>query len=385
MANDFRAPTEPWRAFTTYARDPLAKAVYTRGWGRLRFSLLYLSFYLLNGVLGPGVYALLWPAEFAEQLRWALRPTNVAFSLIIPPLTAGFYHWISDAPRRLIVDLIGSDVFKNLPEHDLLKLNQRVSLAQRLFDYHGWTFASLAIGALLMPTVAIFTMLGLAVSPPGQHNWVGALIFFPAGFVGAYMVCMIIAQEIRTISAVRGLFLDMPMTLYPWHPDHCGGLRPLNDYALKFTYILAIFGFGLSLGAYQSWLAGGLQRDLVLLIAIGVYAVLAPYCFFASLGTAHVAMEKVKEAQLETISERFNVIYRESQSLLSKSGGNSLRNKVDEIEQLHRLYKLTEQFPVWPFDSANIRRFVAAVSGSLLPFTPVIANIVIKAIQSAFK
>lgn len=78
-------------------------------------------------------------------------------------------------------------------------------------------------------------------------------------------------------------------------------------------------------------------------------------------------MRTVKERQLEAISEQFNLVYQSSQKALVEQNPETLKGLVEKMEHLQHLHRITMAFPVWPFDVTSIRRFSAAVIGSLLP------------------
>jgi hypothetical protein len=195
------------------------------------------------------------------------------------------------------------------------------------------------------------------------------------------MVCMIVAREICVIKSVGRLFKNMPIKLYPWHPDRCGGLGYLSQYALRFSYFIGIGGFGLSLLTFQAIQAGTIFSDILLMFTLVAYVILAPYCFFATLGTAHHSMQAIKEKQLAVISGQFNQVYQSSQEALEEENPGVLKGLVEKIETIQRLQKITEAFPVWPFDVASIRRFFAAVIGSLLP---IFASLVVMLVERIF-
>lgn len=365
MANGSIPPHNNSMSVNSYACDPLLTTIKKWQLGLFPFAMAYLGLYVVSSVLSLIVFLLFWPNELPTQLESALKPSSIAYTLLLPPLAAGFYHWISYAPGKLIDRLLESDVLKHLYEENLPELKQWISYAQKLFGNPIWPVLSIivVVAAFVLPEI----LESQPTRPPGEHAWVSGIIMIPAFGLGWYMVCMIVAREFCVIKSVGRLFKGMPIKLYPWHPDRCGGLGYLSQYALRFSYFIGIAGFGLSLLTFQAIQADTISQDFLLMFALVAYAFLAPYCFFATLGTAHQAMQAVKEKQLAVISGQFNRVYQSSQEALEEENPEILKGLVEKIENIQRLQKITEAFPVWPFDVTSIRRFFAAVVGSLLP------------------
>lgn len=135
---------------------------------------------------------------------------------------------------------------------------------------------------------------------------------------------------------------------------------------MRFTYLIAIAGLGVSLRVYTSASQGILWGEYPILVAAGAYLVLAPFCLFAPLGTAHTAMEEVKKRFMMQVS---NQLLREMDAAFARLDGppGALKEHVLKIEYLQKVYEVTRRFPVWPFDIATLRRFVATITAPVLP------------------
>jgi hypothetical protein len=211
-----------------------------------------------------------------------------------------------------------------------------------------------------------------APEPFGEDIWIYALVGLPLATVGVYMVCMIAAKEFATIYALRHLFQGEAFRLVPLHPDGCGGLQALSKYALTFGYFLAVAGLGLALLSVQSINGGAEQfaKDYILHLGLGLYVVLAPLTFFASVGTAHARMAAHKRALLLWVSRLFDETH--SDVVEAMKGTKALSDTtLAEVSRLHSLYRTVESFPVWPFDMRTIRNFSAVV---LVPVLTVVVS-----------
>jgi len=247
--------------------------------------------------------------------------------------------------------------------HDMV-LDGKGSI-EEAYNRRTWIILSM----LVMVLCVLFSMVR-----PGFREAVGAIgsdimlfnaLMLPLAGLQMYTISMIVAKEVTTIRSLGKLFSHTSINLRPLDPDMCGGLHRLRDFAIIVTYLIAWAGLGLCLLAYLSFQAGHLATDYVLHILLASYLIVAPYCFFATLGTAHQAMKVAKESFLSNISEQFQSIYSETQKQLTLKHGE-LRESLGKIEQLQTFYKLTQAFPVWPFDVGSIRRFVVTTAAPVL-------------------
>jgi hypothetical protein len=174
-----------------------------------------------------------------------------------------------------------------------------------------------------------------------------------------------VARQAVTIWGLRQVFRHFEVTPHPLHPDRCGGLRAINSYAVGFTYIIAVAGIGVGLLSYVTvHRSGALTPDTV--IWLGVYVVLALFSFFLPPWTAHAAMAEAKRKLLMDISRQFQQAYAKTTASLEGENGE-FKAHVERIESLHSLYRLTDSFPVWPFDTATLSRFAVTVTVPLVP------------------
>ena len=81
-------------------------------------------------------------------------------------------------------------------------------------------------------------------------NWkYGALIVVtttPGWMLGFYMIAMLVIRGIITFIGLRKVFHAAEVNVQPLHPDKCGGLTDLRDYALRLSYMIAAFGLGIA-------------------------------------------------------------------------------------------------------------------------------------------
>jgi hypothetical protein len=97
-----------------------------------------------------------------------------------------------------------------------------------------------------------------------------------------------------------------------------------------------------------------------------VYLIGAPGTFFGSIGLAHNPMKQARDELLSRISDRFMLEYGAVRSKL-EGKIEDLRSLRERIDELKKLYDVAADFPVWPFDATNLRRFFGALSTPLVP------------------
>jgi hypothetical protein len=286
------------------------------------------------------------------------------FSLLVTPFIWGFYAWMSCSAPRVFSELEARDLFPRLSDADAKRV---MDGCRRVFASQWWSAAALAL-AITAGAVTLLLRIPEAELPL-------ALVKLPVWFVGWYMMSIIIARALAMILSLRVYFSNRKIRLQPLHPDRCGGLGPLNQYALTFSYLIAGCAFGLGVITYLSAPTWNANPDWILVGALAAYVVLAPYCFFATLGIAHRAMRAAKDELLGAIAKQFESDYRRVHKALGESS-ETVRAHVRRIAQLRSLYRMTESFPVWPFDWVSIRRFAAAVLTPLIPIAAALLEFV---------
>ena len=355
--------------FKSYRRDPLARLIIDRlKLKPYQFALVMLGTKALFYALISALYAVFYPSGvLTDFLVWARRSwAHLVFSLI-PPGIMGFYCWINIATGRLFDGLVKDRIVEANSErlHDMV-LDGKGSI-EEAYNRRTWVILSILVVVLAVLLSIVRSGFREAVGAIGSDIMLFNAVMLPLTALQVYTISMIVAQELTTIRSLGKLFGHTSINVRPLHPDRCGGLRRLRDFAIIFTYLIALAGLGLCLLGYLSFQAGHLATDYYLHFLLASYLILAPYCFFATLGTAHRAMKAAKESFLRNISEQFQSTYAETQKQLTSKHGK-LRESLGKIEQLQTLHKLTRSFPVWPFDARSIQRFSITTAAPLLSF-----------------
>ena len=177
---------------------------------------------------------------------------------------------------------------------------------------------------------------------------------------------------IRTISVslfLASLVRQGHIRMLPFHPDHCGGLRPVGRLGLRNQYGLTVFGinvvlFLLTARAYQA------LPPVHALIAVTIvgYLVVGPLVFLGPLAPFRSGMVRTKGDLLGEVAARLRL---ELQRLRKEiSHGVITREDEELIDRLRKIGSVIDELPVWPFDSGTLLRFVTAY---LLPLLSAVA------------
>jgi len=320
---------------------------------------------LLYG-LTAALYVVFYPSGvLIDFLVWTQRSWVNLVSLLIAPGIMGFYCWINVTTGHLFDGLVKDKIIEANSErlHDMV-LDAKRSI-EEAYNRRIWIILSILVIVLCVLFSIVRPGFREAAGTIGSDIMLFHAVMLPFLALQVYTNSMIAAKEITTIRSLGKLFGNTSINVRPLHPDRCGGLRRLRDFAIIVTYLIALGGLALCLLIYLSFQAGHLATDYYLYFLFAIYLILAPYCFFATLGTAHQAMKAAKESFLRNISEQFQSTYVEIQKQLTSEHGE-IRESLGKIEQLQTLHKLTRSFPVWPFDAESIRRFSITTAAPLL-------------------
>jgi hypothetical protein len=359
--------------FKTYLGDPLGVLVIDR----LCLSPLQFGLIALGGALVVDAISFaLVGGEVIALSGWTETWAYVVYLYVIFPAIVGAYVWVSLASAELFLGLRQSEaLIASNEEYDRFTRGHRSSL-EALYNRPGWAMASLAVVIL----VAVYYAFVYTAGWPRTLLLLRAVKVLVLYMPGWYAICQIVAREIVTIWGLRQVFRRFKVDPHPLHPDRCGGLRAINNYAVGFAYVIAVAGVGVGLMAWVTLRReGGLSPDTAVWVA--AYVVLASLCFFLPPWTAHRAMAEAKHRLLSDISGQFQRDYAEATARLADDPV-ALRERVDKVQDLRALYELTDAFPVWPFDTATLRRFAVTLSA---PLVPVVVELAIGIVSSALR
>jgi hypothetical protein len=182
-----------------------------------------------------------------------------------------------------------------------------------------------------------------------------------------YMIVIMLVRHAVVTWASLVFFRQYKPDIHVLHPDRCGGLAFLGRFSLRGAYLLAIVALDISLLILHNVDIVGVSAmsDRYVVGAILAYGLLAPLAFFAPLASAHRGMSQAKVDAEKLISDEANRLYKSIQVDLGH--GRLDATAIAQLDDLHRLSKMTADFPVWPLDLGTIGRFATIVLIPLIP------------------
>ena len=190
-----------------------------------------------------------------------------------------------------------------------------------------------------------------------------------------FLLCLFLFYALIVIYLFRNIALSLllgdivrhaRLQLLPWHPDRCGGLRPVGRLGLRNQYALSIFGVNVVLMAWVMIhdIVGTQEKipaSLYALMIAGViaYLILGPIVFVAPLLPFRSGMQANKAELRSEIVQRLRM---ESERLRKQLPLKAAVTKEDEelIERLRQMCAAIDELPVWPFDPGTLRKFMTA-------------------------
>ena len=266
-----------------------------------------------------------------------------------------------------------ADAFESLARRNVLPRRRYAAFVDRTGrDFSG---PAVVVGAVLAPVVVL---IGWWLNDPGfvagsrkdKLPWtvpelieVGASLPL-ASLVGIGLVRMsIIGRGIHRLGKRRKLHV------YPYHPDGCGGLRPIGDLCLWNGIIIAFPAVALAvfvLAGVFGQLGGPHLVHVVLMLVVALAAVVA---FGRPLLGIHAAMEAAALEQpvtFEAMEQITPSLHDGALRFLRQAGpGQPIDARIGwlnasalELEALARSYRVLAHPAVWPVDLGHVIKFL---------------------------
>jgi hypothetical protein len=218
-------------------------------------------------------------------------------------------------------------------------------------------------------TALLFALLTLmANSRPESGSWIAAggrgvattyfISLFFLYFIILFFVVRCIAMAVYLNAVVSRK--SASISLQPFHPDHCGGLRPVGQLGLRNQYTVTILGLNIVVLAATVWekLPHDFGHVAIIASATAAYLILGPIVFMGPLLPFHQCMDREKQRALAIVVERL----RQEFNRISKQipAGQFTAREALFVARLRKFGGTIEDLPVWPFDSRTLVRFASA-------------------------
>jgi len=214
------------------------------------------------------------------------------FDFILIPLVFGYYVWISSKGGYLFLDLkrrgIKLDGENKFDRFAYASVNN-------LINHRFWSIASATVAACLIAVTVFSAATYQTIWGPRESNFILFSLWKVPILWGFswYMVFVTFIKETAIIISLRRLLRKENLSLNASHEDRQGGMKPVSDYAMKFTYFIMACGFGFVLLFIRSWKYEYLREDMLVDIGLLIYMGLACFFFFFLLSPAHRLIKRL--------------------------------------------------------------------------------------------
>jgi hypothetical protein len=159
------------------------------------------------------------------------------------------------------------------------------------------------------------------------------------------------------------------LQMLPFHPDKCGGLRPMGRFGLRNQYLLTILGMNIVFLVIVTVRYLKVPTSLAGLVAGAAagYLLLGPIVFMGPLLSFRGAMIRTKAGLLSEVAQRLRLELQRLRKELP--AGKLLREDEELIDRLRKVGEVIDELPVWPFDADTLRKFLTAYVAPLAAAT----------------
>ena len=207
-----------------------------------------------------------------------------------------------------------------------------------------------------------------AYAPANVGYWIaregvlqpGGYVFLASVFAFYALIPIYVLRNVAISYFLRDLVRVSQLRMLPYHPDKCGGLRPVGHIGLRNQYALTVIGINVALLMIVSSHFGVVQPWLVALIiaAVAAYVILRPLVFIAPLLPFRAKMLETKTQLMSEVAARLRT---ELQRLRAALPSADIKKEDEElIDRLRNVGSVIDNLPVWPFDLATKRKFLIA-------------------------
>ena len=235
---------------------------------------------------------------------------------------------------------------------------------------------------LMFVLVCIFQVIIPIFAPQEIRSWALMPDVYPGVF--CFAVVWALFQWVVVVGNVLWYALSIALTVFPvlyryakkdsleivpLAPDGKGGLAPIGDLSYALTLTISC---GMLL--LVSWLVL-FGIDLQMVIGFPLYILALTALFFLPLQSVHLAMKRAKDLEIRRIAGLFRLDYSELPEVRDlqevqkdEHRHQSLRDRIEYLADLDRLFRRVETMSVWPFNVTMLRQFFSLILVPMLLF-----------------
>jgi hypothetical protein len=164
--------------------------------------------------------------------------------------------------------------------------------------------------------------------------------------------------------------------MLPFHPDKCGGLRPVGQLGLRNQTTLSILGLNVVILAVVSLSSLPRLPSQYHLIAVSAvaYLILGPIVFMAPLLPFRRGMLRTKSEWMSEVARRLRIEF--DRLRIQIQSAQITKEDEDLVDRLRKIGSVIEELPVWPFDARTLRKFAGAYVVPLVPLSAFVGKVV---------
>ena len=216
-----------------------------------------------------------------------------------------------------------------------------------------------------------FHLLRIGNEQPNLAGVWGFLVFNPiAGYLGVLMARLIIVFACQCVEVSR----CEKLSITPTHPDGTGGLLPIGQVALVFTFFTFIVGICIAGGTTNELIVNAVFHPegphagtnlLIQYIFLALYLAIGPLLFFLPLVPLRTPMASAKRCYLLAMNDLRVIAERRHQSELRDKDFNP--DSLQGLEALNDLIHSGSAMSVWPFDKKTFLRYASLFISPTIP------------------
>lgn len=284
----------------TYRKDPLAFWLVNKlRLSPLRGAWLGAGIVCLTYLIGVFLY-LVQNRQIAGITQTAI---DIVYDFTLIPLIYGYYIWVSTTPPVVLFKLSENGVsMRNAGDYNKLveHLSGNVINHKSIFLF---SFAA------ALTTASIYFYKAVTYpniwGDPADNFWVLYLLKIPITWtIPWYMACVIFLKQVAAIWSFNQLLQHPDLKINMFHPDRCGGLKPVGDYLIRFTYLMMGCGFGFVLLIYRSIEFKYFEKDILVHLCLIAYLLLSVFFFYFPFHPVNRLMKRLKREIQERLEQR---------------------------------------------------------------------------------
>lgn len=294
---------------------------------------------------------------------------------IAQPIIFSYLVWIGPASKNLLETFISEKRFVSEAGLDRL-IRQATDRAN-----NPWVNRFAFIFGILIETIVVIALMFLP-----NKTWITAhpviLVYTSViGVIAYYAIALLIFTFFHLLATLNNMIRNNGIRVEPFHPDNAGGLGCIGRFVSNLGYIFFASGIGLTLSYYQALQYINLSSSLTFWLYITIVAtilliIFIPTAFFVPLFTTHLGMKMYQDGIIDKISKEYDQIYSDINTIF-KENSEIIKLFTAKLKELQELRERTAEFPTWPYNFGNLRKFFGL---SIAPIATTILTILIDVI-----